>query len=431
MAGIRGLLAALGMAVVASAALAADYTVRDVPASATAEDATTARMNAMTQAESAAFAQLLQRILPPEQAAAKAASTPSSTISGMVTGYDVKNEKLSARSYSASIDVTFNPRKVEALLGGGQPAAAQQPTAAHPAIAAPRPGGGTVYSPSRGGVVSTTGYTLKHPNQPSIASGVQNPALGAVASAPAPVVAVNSVVLVLPVYKGALWEESNLWRVVWNRTPRSDTNLVRLPIGDQSDKMVLPDASQAGSFAQLSTLAERYQAGTVIVAEAEEVIASTGVKALQVTMRTLRSGDNYSDAPWVFEAEGGEAPEAVMARAAAEIAARLTTEAQGQQAVISASANAAPTAVNPASSAGPVAGRITMLSRLNNVSDWVGLRNKLSALPVVARVELSALSQQQADIIVHYRGGLGQLEAAMQSAGIQVTKTANYWVIAF
>ncbi|MBM3618235.1 MAG: hypothetical protein FJX23_06780 [Alphaproteobacteria bacterium] len=420
MAILRGMMVMVGAALLSTSALAADYTVRDVPVSATAEDATTARMNAMAQADTAAFAKLLQGMLPPDQAAAKAASVPASTISSLVNGYDVKNEKLSARSYSASIDVSFNPRKVDALLSGAAPVAAA-PAVSGYAVAQPpvtRPGGGTVYSPSRGGVVSsTTSYTLNRPGQPSIAA------------APA-AVAANPVVLVLPVGRsGQLWDESNLWRSVWNRTPRSDTNLVRLPIGDQSDKLVLPDASQAGSFAQVSTLAERYQAGTVVVAEAEDIIASTGVKALQVTLRTLRSGDNYTDQPWVFEAEGGETPEQVMARAAAEIAARLTTEAQGQQAVLSASPSSAPTAANPAAAAGPVAGRITVLSRLNNVSDWVSLRNKLSALPAVARVELSALSQQQADVIVHYRGGLPQLEAALQGAGIRVDKAANYWII--
>lgn len=422
MAALRGLMLVLGTMLLSATAFAADYTVRDVPVSATAEDATTARMNAMGQAETAAFAKLLQNMLPADQAAAKAASVPASTISGLVTGYDVKNEKLSARSYSASIDVSFSPRKVDALLSGAASVAAA-PVMQPPVVS--RPGGGKVYSPSRGGVVSsTTAYTLNRPGQPSIASG-QPPVL----AAPAPVVNVNPVVLVLPVYGSkALWEDSNIWRSVWNRTPRSDTNLVRLPIGDQSDKMVLPDVSQANSFSQLSTLAERYQAGTVVVAEAEEVIASTGVKALQVTLRTLRSGDAYADQPWIFEAEGGETNEQVMARAAAEIAARLTTEAQGQQ-VLSASPSAAPTAVNPAHASGPVAGRITVLSRLTNVSDWVNLRNRLSALPSVARVELSALSQQQADVIVHYRGGLPQLEAAMQGAGIRVDKAANYWII--
>lgn len=214
---LLGLVVIIGVSCNAMAQESA-YTVRDIPVSAQAADANTARMAAMEQAEQKAFIKLLEQALPPEQAAAKAATVPPQAISGLVTGYDVKNEKISAQSYGASIDVSFDPQKTDTLLN--KPAASA-PAAAH-----------VLTSPS---------------------------------------------------------------------------------------SAVLPSTVSAG--------------------------------------------------------------------------------------------------------------KITALSRLSSVQDWVRLRKRLGAIPAISKVELSAISQQQADIVLYYNGGPAELEAALQSAGLQVAKSKDYWII--
>lgn len=401
-------------------ALAVDYTVRDVPVSASAEDANTARMLAMGQAEQAAFAKLLEQSLPPEQAAAKAASTPPGAISNLVTGYNVKNEKLSTKSYSANIDVSFNPQKVSGFLAQPAPAdAAAMPATASASGFIPRPAGtpGAAYSPAaaRAGAAPVT------------------------PARPAATISANAATLLLPVYdnKGrtSLWETENAWRSVWNSIPRQNTQLLRLPIGDQSDKLVLPSAEQATSYANISTFAERYQAGQVVVARASEGQASTGIRALQVQLLTLTPGGNAQAYPLVFEAEAGESPTDTMIRAAQEISARLTAEGERQQQVAAAAPPVTAYAPEQIAQAAPAQmaanGRITVLSRLSAVNDWIGLRKKLQSVPQVSQVELSAISSQQVDMVLHYSGTLSELEQAINARGLQISKAQNYWVITF
>lgn len=383
------------------AAAQTGHTVGGVEVKATAADATTARMQAMEAGEVQAFARLLEQMLPADEAAAKAASTPAHQISRMVRGYEVHNEKIGATSYEATLDVQFDPAQVQAFLRGPQqpPVPGQPVPVPAPPLAAPPP-----------------------------------PA----ADAAALMRRAMSNVLVLPIWSGnrgtpLLWEEANSWRKVWNKAERGDTQFIRLPIGDQSDRMML-DAEQATrtQFADFSPIAERYQSSTVIVASARAGVSS-GVNALLVDVRRLSHGGEVSEMPLVYEQNSGETGEDVMARAAQDII-RLVMHEERQRAAQQAQQAQAPAAAAggapPQVMQGPVS-RLTVLSRLERLNDWVGLRKRLQALPNVERVDLAAISNRQVDMVVHYRGSPAQLEAAMQSQGIRVSKSNNYWVVGF
>lgn len=390
------------IALFSNAAAAADYTIRDVQVSATAEDATTARMEAMAQAESLAFSRLLEQSVPAAQVEARKASIPAGTISSLVTGYDVRDEKISARSYSAVMDVTFNTNRVNALLAQGAAPAAS-----------------TGGAPVKTYTASSATHTLSRPaGQPAAqpAAAVENP-----------------VVLVLPVYamngRAKLWEEDNLWRAAWNRAHRSDPQLLRLPIGDQSDKVVLPDARQASSFGHVSTLAQRYQAGTVMVVSASETVSSAGVRALQVGATVLSPESTSQQPAQVYELQAGETVDTAMERVAQSFVDSVTEQRQRLQST--ALENAAPAQAQPNPAAPAMMGQITVLSRLNAAADWAKLRKRLLAVSSVEQVRLSAISNHQADVVVQFRGSLPELEAAMTASGLQVSKTARYWVVAF
>lgn len=367
-------------------AQAVDYTVRDVEVSATAADATSARMNAMTQAETDAFKVLLEQLLPPEAAMAQAGQVPPHQISRMVRGYEVKNEQVGATSYAATLDVAFDPAQVQAFLN----------RAAAPAAAPGMP-------------ATTAAPTGSLPAQ-------------TVAPTPASVPQMRGNVLVLPVLRvneegeALLWETNNIWRGAWNRADRTNTPFIRLPIGDQSDMMMV-DAKLAAEapYENLGPIAERYQAGKVIVAVAYPTVAA-GVNALGVTLRRMGGAGQVGVETLTYELQAGEEQEALMQRAAQDVIRRIQQEAQPVAAA------AAPQALN-------VHGKITVLSRLSRINDWVVLRKRLSSLPQVERVELAAISGQQADMVVHFKGGSDQLEAAMRGQGLAVNKSANYWVV--
>lgn len=356
------------------------YTVRDVEVSATAADGTTARMNAMTQAEREAFARLLEQLLLPEEAPVRAAAAQEYEISRMVRGYEVHNEKVGSTSYAATLDVNFDQNQVQAWLNRGAAPAAGMP-AAMPAAAVPAP-----------------------------APVAQRPA------------ASRSNVLVLPVLATdsttMLWEEQNVWRNAWNAAERSDTRFIRLPIGDQSDKLMMEAAQvTTAPYASFSAIAERYQSSTIVVAEAFPTIGS-GVRALGVRLRSLGMGGQTNTLELTYEQGEGETEAALMQRAASDIIDRIMREGASNSSPEQLQANA------PRS-------KLTVLSRLNKLNDWVVLRKRLLSLPSVEQVELSAISSQQADMVVHFRGSPDQLEAAMASQGLKVSKAYNYWVLGY
>jgi chemotaxis protein histidine kinase CheA len=383
------------------AAAETGYTIRGVEVNASASDATIARVQAMEEGERAAFAQLLAQLIAEEEAAAKAAATPAHVISRMVRGYEVHDEKVGATSYAATFDVNFDAAQVNAFIRAPQ----AQPTVA---------------------------------GQPPVAAQPTAPAAPA-APRPAPVAARTQTaqnVLVLPVWvenadNPLLWESNNEWRAAWNNAERTDTQFIRLPIGDQSDRMVV-DAPQAlqGRFETFSPIAERYQSSTVVLAAAMPTVSS-GVNALSVNLRRIERGGQISDTPLTYEQQSAESREEMMQRAAQDVIRRIMQEAQQrslQQNQAAASPAAAPT--NRPEAYAPRS-RLTVLSRLERLNDWVNLRRRLMNLQAVEQVDLSAISNRQVDLVVHFRGSPVELEQQMQAAGMQVNKAPSYWIIGF
>lgn len=357
------------------------YTISNVEVSATAADGTTARMNAMSQAESEAFKRLLEQLLAADEAATRSANAKAFEISRMVRGYEVHDEKVGATSYSATLDVNFDQAQVQNFLNQS-------------------------VAPATGQQVGQT-------------AGIVPPAPPRVQDTGQPVMRSN--VLVLPVLtvndQTLLWEKQNVWRAIWNRAERSDTQFIRLPIGDQSDSMVM-DADQVLSlpYGSFSPIAERYQAATVIVAEAYPTVSS-GVNALGVRLRSLGMQGQSNVLELNYERGSNETQDELMLRAAEDVISRIMREGQARS-------------VDQVQAQAPRS-KLTVLTRLNELQDYVVIRNRLMGLPIVEQVEVSAISSQQADLVVHFRGTLQQLETAMASQGLQVSKAYNYWVVSF
>lgn len=345
------------------------YTVRDIDVSAEAADATQARMIAMEKGEREGFKRLLPQLLPEAEAVAKAEHMAGDAISRAVRGYEVRNEKITARSYQATLDITFDPQQVSALLSAGKP----QPQ---------------------------SGATQSLPTKPA-------------ASVPVP-----STVLVLPVMympegqPPVLWEENNLWRSTWNAIDRRDATAIRLPIGDRSDQAMLAAAQvKQAPYPAFSVIAERYQAASVLVAEAEMMDKET----LNVNLRRLTPDGQDMRQTLTYRASGGALQEQLIRQAAEDIVQRLLTENRGNG--------------QAATQAGKAQRQLTVLVPLQKLEDWVILRKRLRVVPQVERVELSAISDQQADIVLYYKGEEAALASALAGQGIHVIPASGYWVL--
>lgn len=348
------------------------YTVRDVSVSVTADNATQARIDALSEAERKGFDRLLEQLQLDPATKANLAALDASAISRMVRSYEVRDEKVTATSYEANLDIAYDPQQVKNF---------SQPSANNPMMGAT----GNAYQV--GQMVAGRGNS-------------------------------QSTILVLPIErKGGtpqLWSDNNEWRRIWSGVDRDGTSVIRLPVGDQSDQAVMSAELAANApYQSFGPIAERYQAASILVAEAIYT-DSPGASVVDVNLRSMSVGGQSNSLTLTYEAQPDETMNDVLYRAAGDIAQRLLAEGRSH-----AQAQTQPQ------------NRITVLSQLGNISDWVLLRRRLMQLPGVERIELSAISNQQADLVVHFQGSPDVLANNMAAQGLSVSQAYNYWVVTF
>jgi hypothetical protein len=175
------------------------FTVSDIAVEATAETATEAKQLAIADGQSRAFAELLGRVVRPDDRPFVPA-TDQQTLETVVAGYSIDNERTAPTQYLADLTVRFNAEAVELLLA-----------------------------------------------QAGIKLAVEQ-------AAP---------VLIVPVYwtgaEAVIWGDDNPWRRVWDQIDL-DNRLVPglLPLNDATDASVDSQALISADPDTLSVLARRY-----------------------------------------------------------------------------------------------------------------------------------------------------------------------------
>ena len=116
----RGLLIAAVLLSAAGVAFAADdtetvYTVGNYPVDAVANDAVAAKEKAVADGQQAAFRSLLKR-LTPVTAYQSLAALRATSAANLVDGLSVRAERNSSTSYTATLDFSFQARRVRELL---------------------------------------------------------------------------------------------------------------------------------------------------------------------------------------------------------------------------------------------------------------------------------------------------------------------------
>lgn len=225
-------------------------------------------------------------------------------------------------------------------------------------------------------------------------------------------------VLIVPVYSAAgaqlLWDDPNPWRQAWEivRTRNSLSPMV-LANGDLTD-VGLISAQQAigGDRTRLNAIAQRYGVEDVLVAQATlRFEIGSRIPSIDVVLRRFGpSGEGTTIEG--YRGDQSETVQALLARAVGTIVGGIEERwkrehllAFGSESVLSANV--------------PLA----------NLSDWVGLRQRLERSPEIKAVEIAELSVNSAQVLLRFFGDAGRLVVALAQRGLVLSETGGYWTL--
>lgn len=220
--------------------------------------------------------------------------------------------------------------------------------------------------------------------------------------------------VVVPVLSGSeaplLWEDPNPWREAWARRPTDGLVPFVVPSGELEDATALSvRQAMAKDSGALANLARRYGALDALV-----VVASVTTGPDTLPLVTVQSTGVGPAAPRIgtirVAAKAGEALPAVLGRAADAVA----------EAVITAHKRMA--AVPPGQEAGP----INAIILISNMKEWLQARQRLSALPLIAGIDVLSLSRNEASVVIRASGTMPQVEQVLTQAGFLVTPAEGH-----
>jgi len=335
------------------------FEVSNVTVDVTADSATAARVEALAQGEQKAFHRLLQR-LTLQAYHNRLPDISAAQLAELVQDFAVIEEKTSSVRYIAKLTYRFRAEGVRALLDAhGLPFAE---TASKP-------------------------------------------------------------VLMLPVYQAAgallLWDDPNPWRAAWRNYAENDPGQglvpMVLPVGDLNDVRTI-GAEQAieGDMARLEEIAQRYDAGDVVVAHGILRMDSyNGLPELEVYLTRFGSALQEHTVVKSFTSEPGDDMQTLLRRAAEQLTAQVEDNWKQDNLIQAGSAQLLPVSV-------PVRG----------LSDWVKVRDRLNGVAVVRRADLVLLRRDQVRLNLHFIGDAEQLALSLDQADLALWEEAGQWYLA-
>lgn len=225
--------------------------------------------------------------------------------------------------------------------------------------------------------------------------------------------------LVIPAYEETgsvmLWEDTNPWRSVWKTVGLeiSSGDMV-VPFGDNADVAVVDAKTFASAnYASLAPLTLRYGVSDIIVLQAK--FTRTPDMILNVVKRHINRTENEVNL-LTYRADPQETKDTLLLRAARDIAQSIQskkTEDTGSVKTVR----------------GGERNSVMILASITTLASWTYIRTKLSGLPMIDNLELIAISPQQVDIVVHYRGSPDSLASGISAQGLRLVKNPRYWVV--
>lgn len=237
----------------------------------------------------------------------------------------------------------------------------------------------------------------------------------------------RSPVLVLPVFVGegtVLWDDPNPWRQAWARRSGDGLVPVVVPLGELADVMAInAEQATAHDAAAIQAIARRYDTADVLLAVA---MLSPGPGGTQVVdVETVGFGPGAPlGGQYSVAGRGGESAEALFARAADTVVKAL---GEGHKQRVVAGGAPDPAA---AAAAGAGDGQVPALVALGGLDHWLAVRQRLSAVPQLRRLEVVSLNRAEAALILHHGGDAATLQDSLSRAGFSIAPGAGgAWLV--
>jgi hypothetical protein len=226
---------------------------------------------------------------------------------------------------------------------------------------------------------------------------------------------VGKPIVVLPVYQdGAtalLWDDPNPWRDAWSqRSPNAGGADLVVPLGDVGDLAAIDaDKARGGNAAALTAIGKNEGADDVLVMVAVQRVGEKS--GLDVTVRRYHLGqfaDVHFDA---IDGNPGEAQTVLFKRAADTIAADIDNGWKNAKGDLGEQQQAS----------------VEVVASISGLDDWLKLRDQLSTVPSVRKVDVKSLSRQEATVEIQYVGGMDQLKANLAALKLALQGGDPIW----
>lgn len=344
----------VALAAAGAALEAADrYQVEGVEVDVTAASAAAAREQAVREGERKAFRKLLDRLTRDADAVP---TLDDAELTALIADFSVREEKASAVRYVATLDYRFDAVAVQELLQL---------------------------------------YGIAY------------------------VDAVAAPVVIVPVLRTAgrsvLWDDPNPWRDAWYRQAAGSADVpLIVPDGDLEDIAAIgTEQAVDGDAAALVAIARRSGAEDALVTVAEVAPAAAGAPATAAVSSTRYTGgrplDQYSV---TVKGEPGEPVEAVLARAAAAVGARLQDRQPGETVVDSGRS-----------------GVVTAVIPVTGLPDWLSIRTRLERIPMIRDMDVVLLTRREVRLNLHYLGTIEQLADALRQTALELVQDGDMWIV--
>jgi hypothetical protein len=213
-----------------------------------------------------------------------------------------------------------------------------------------------------------------------------------------------------------LWESDNLWANTWRRIALETTSGdIIVAYGDSNDSGIITAKNiSSATYSVLAPLAVRYGVTDMLIVEAR--LSKSPDLVLNVVKRRINRVRNEIHM-LTYRADPQETKEALLIRAAQDIASSTQSQKSEEAAIAR-------------TTSGGERSKIMVLASISTLRAWTDIRARLTAMPMVDRIELVAMSPQQVDMVLHYRGQQDSLATAIEAQKLRLNKTnPSYWVI--
>ncbi|MGZ6187127.1 MAG: DUF2066 domain-containing protein [Candidatus Binataceae bacterium] len=205
--------------------------------------------------------------------------------------------------------------------------------------------------------------------------------------------------------RALLWEDNNAWRLAWNRI--NVTGLVPLivPPGEPKDiSAITADQALAKDVGAVRTLASLYDAGGALI-----VVATLSGPTVQAVATEIRPGLPNQEFTRSQGAEGGDDALTASARA---IAAEIQDAWRERNRVVAGTT-----------------GQVTALVPITALKDWLTVRDSLTNVSLIERVDLQALTRDRAQVTLYFAGAQDQLRLALAQRDLMLAQQGGVWII--